>query len=107
MDLETMLKKAFQDKAISKHQHDVYVILLHIPKSKVATYNQIAKIVKCNSPRAIGQALKKNPYAPEIPCHRVVKSNYELGGFSGSTGNESEYRKQLIDNRKHSHSLSF
>jgi methylated-DNA-[protein]-cysteine S-methyltransferase len=36
-----------------------------------------------NAHRAVGSAMNKNPFAPIVPCHRVVKSNGELGGFSG------------------------
>jgi methylated-DNA-[protein]-cysteine S-methyltransferase len=87
------LKKAHLSKTISDLQYKVYTQLLSIPAGKVATYNQIAKAVKCNSPRAIGQALKKNPYAPEVPCHRVIKSNLTLGGFSGSIENKTVEKK--------------
>jgi methylated-DNA-[protein]-cysteine S-methyltransferase len=36
-----------------------------------------------NAHRAVGSAMNKNPFAPIVPCHRVVKSNGELGGFAG------------------------
>ena len=35
--------------------------------------------------RAVGTAMNKNPFAPEVPCHRVVKSNGDLGGFGGGS----------------------
>lgn len=83
-----------------------------IPKGKVATYGTLAALTK-SSPRAVGQvcdaslcschmqvcnlhasadihhdgaclqALKKNPFAPEVPCHRVVASTLKIGGFQG------------------------
>lgn len=77
------VKAAFANKSITKLQHDVYLVLLNVPPGKTTTYGQIAKKVNCNSARAIGQALRKNPFAPEVPCHRVVKANLSLGGFSG------------------------
>lgn len=53
--------------------------------------------MKCNSARAIGQALRKNPFAPDVPCHRVVKANFTLGGFAGSIGNGTvEKKKNLL-----------
>lgn len=88
--------KAFASKSISKLQHDVYMELLSIPPGKVTTYGRMARKVGCNSARAIGQALKKNPFAPDVPCHRVVKSDLSLGGFSGSTGNSTVERKMKI-----------
>ncbi|CRK97403.1 CLUMA_CG010793, isoform A [Clunio marinus] len=91
-----ILKKALINKTITKLQFDVYMVLLNIPAGKVTTYKNIANIVKCNSSRAIGQALRRNPFAPDVPCHRVVKSDLTLGGFSGSTGNKTVERKLKI-----------
>ena len=56
-----------------------------IPRGKVSTYRELATYLGCNSARAIGQALKRNPYAPEVPCHRVIKTDRSLGGFHGET----------------------
>ncbi len=54
-----------------------------IPKGKISTYKEIAKKLGTKSYRAVGQALKKNPYAPNVPCHRVVTSDGSLGGYDG------------------------
>ncbi len=71
----------------TKFQVKVWKYLLKIPKGKVKTYKQIAiAIKKPNSARAVGNAIGKNPYAPRIPCHRVIRSNGELGGYSGKGG---------------------
>ncbi len=62
----------------------VYEATRQIPFGKVATYGQIAKAIgKPKAPRAVGQALGKNPIAIVIPCHRVVASDGSLGGFTG------------------------
>lgn len=87
------LKHALLTKRITKLQYQVYTELLKIPQGKVTTYINMAKAVKCNSARAIGQALRKNPFAPEVPCHRVVKSDMTLGGFSGSEANQTVRKK--------------
>jgi len=58
--------------------------LCQVPRGKVTTYKYLSKHVGCNSSQAIGQALKHNPFAPEVPCHRVVKTDRTIGGFSGS-----------------------
>ncbi len=62
----------------------VYFYCSKIPKGKISTYREIAGAMKTKAYRQIGQALKRNPYAPKVPCHRVVKSNGDIGGFSGS-----------------------
>ena len=65
-----------------------------IPRGKVSTYRDLADYLGCHSARAIGQALKRNPYAPEVPCHRVIQTDRSLGGFHGKT--EGPY---IIENR--------
>lgn len=61
----------------------VYRAVLGIPLGQVRSYKWVAK--KCGSPassRAVGTALKRNPYPLIIPCHRVVKSNRQAGGYN-------------------------
>src|SRR5438270_14005659 len=61
----------------------VWAITARIPKGKVATYGWVARQLDCNAYRAVGRALNRNPYAPAVPCHRVVGSNGSLTGFAG------------------------
>lgn len=62
----------------------VWRVTTRIPKGKVKTYGQLAQeIAACGAARAVGTALGKNPFPLIIPCHRVIKANGELGGFSG------------------------
>jgi methylated-DNA-[protein]-cysteine S-methyltransferase len=70
-------------------QEKVYAITRRIPIGQTMTYGEIAKILK-SSPRAVGQALKKNPYAPIVPCHRVIKSDGTLGGFNGKMNSKKK-----------------
>jgi methylated-DNA-[protein]-cysteine S-methyltransferase len=54
-----------------------------VPAGKVITYARLAKLIgNPKAYRAVGNAMNKNPFAPEIPCHRVVKANGDLGGFA-------------------------
>jgi len=66
---------------ISRFQKQVYREVKKIKKGEVKTYGEIAKILK-TSPRAVGQALKKNK-SKDIPCHRVIASSGEVGGYRG------------------------
>ncbi len=65
-----------------------YELLKKVPKGKVATYKEIAKALKSKAYRAVGNAMNKNPYAPKVPCHRVIKSNGEIGGFASGAKNK-------------------
>lgn len=54
-----------------------------VPRGSVTTYQELAKALGIKSSQAVGQALRRNPYAPEVPCHRVVRSDGGIGGFQG------------------------
>ena len=71
----------------TKFQQKVWQYLKNIPRGKVKTYKQVAIAIKSpNSARAVANACGKNPYAPKIPCHRVIRSDGGLGGYSGNGG---------------------
>lgn len=61
----------------------VWAVTARIPAGRVVTYKQVAQALRCRSYRAVGLALGKNPYAPAVPCHRVVGSDGRLTGFAG------------------------
>ena len=68
---------------MTRFQSDCYDALKKVPKGKVITYAGLARMIgRPNAHRAVGSAMNKNPYAPQVPCHRVVKSNGDLGGFA-------------------------
>jgi methylated-DNA-[protein]-cysteine S-methyltransferase len=80
---------------ITEFQKRVYAIVRKVPKGKVTTYKAIAEKLK-TSPRAVGQALKVNPYAPIVPCHRVIMSNGQIGGFNGSNPKNIKEKIRLL-----------
>ena len=68
-------------------QIKVWSYLEKIPLGSVKTYSQVAKgIGKPHAVRAVAHAIGKNPFAPKIPCHRVIRSDGSLGGYSGKGG---------------------
>jgi O-6-methylguanine DNA methyltransferase len=74
----------------------VWKACAQVPKGQVRTYGWIArKIGKPNSARAVGQALGKNPFAPIIPCHRIVGADGALTGYS-ATGGVAKKRRMLL-----------
>jgi len=71
----------------TKFQLKVWNYLKKIPRGNVKTYSQVAKgIGKPLAVRAVANAIGKNPFPPKIPCHRVIKSDRSLGGYSGKGG---------------------
>ena len=71
----------------TKFQLKVWAYLSKIPRGSVKTYSQVAKAIgKPLAVRAVANALGKNPYPPKIPCHRVIRSDGLLGGYSGKGG---------------------
>ena len=80
-------------------QLKVWNYLKKIPKGKVKTYLEVAKAIgKPRAFRAVGNAVGKNPFPPKIPCHRVIKSDGTLGGYSGKGGIRKKY--QLLRSEK-------
>ncbi|KHN99239.1 iron sulfur assembly protein 1 [Metarhizium album ARSEF 1941] len=67
----------------------VWTALCHIPEGRVTTYGLLSKHLG-SSPRAVGNALRRNPFAPEVPCHRVVATGMTLGGFKGRWPRDGE-----------------
>ncbi|KAJ3339509.1 hypothetical protein HDU91_001011 [Kappamyces sp. JEL0680] len=75
------------EQKVTPFQDHVYRLTLQIPKGKVSTYKALSAALQAQgikaAPIAVGQALKRNPFAPTVPCHRVLASNLSLGGFQG------------------------
>ena len=75
---------------MSNFQQKVYNLTKKIPKGKVTTYKALAHKLNSKAYRAVGNAMNKNPYAPNVPCHRCIKANGEIGGFA--SGQEAKIR---------------
>lgn len=72
------------DKAVpTDFQNKVYLALKKVPVGQVTTYKKLAEQIGTKAYRAVGVALAQNPYAPQVPCHRVVASDGSIGGFMG------------------------
>ena len=79
----------------------VWKEILKIPYGETRTYKEIAQAIgKPNSSRAVANACGKNPYAPDIPCHRVIRSDGKLGGYSGVGGLKMKEKLLKIENTR-------
>jgi len=71
----------------TEFQLKVWSYLKKIPRGSVKTYSQVAKAIgKPLAVRAVASAIGKNPFPPKIPCHRVIRSDGSLGGYSAKGG---------------------
>ncbi len=81
----------------TKFQVKVWKYLIKIPIGSVKTYSQVAKAIgRPAAVRAVANAIARNPYPPDIPCHRVIRSDGSLGGYSGKGGIKT--KKKLLKN---------
>ena len=93
--------KVVSSTEITPFQRRVYLALLDVPAGTTITYGELAKRIGCRSAQAIGQALRRNPFAPDVPCHRVVAANGSLGGYMGERdGEQIEYKRRLLEVEK-------
>ena len=84
----------------TKFQKTVWNYITNIPEGKVLTYQELAiKIGHPKSFRAVASACGKNPYIPEIPCHRVVRKDGGLGGYSAEGG--IKRKKYMLEKEGH------
>lgn len=83
---------------VTEFQSIVYEAVSCIPKGKVATYGQVARMIGMpGAARAVGNALHKNPFAPVVPCHRVVASDGSLGSNFGFGGPAGQYERLMAE----------
>lgn len=81
-DIMTTRDMVLGSDAITEFQRKVYLELLGVPSGKTISYGELARRIGCRSARAVGQALNRNPFAPDVPCHRVICSDGSLGGYA-------------------------
>lgn len=90
---------------LSPYQEAILRLLAEVPRGKVTTYGDLAKELanrdsrwSPNASRAAGTAMKNNPCAPHIPCHRVIKSNGAIGNFRGGAEGGVEAKSKMLWN---------
>jgi methylated-DNA-[protein]-cysteine S-methyltransferase len=86
---------------MTSFEQKVILALNRIPRGKVITYQSLAKLVgRPKAVRAVANAVGKNPHAPKVPCHRVVRSDGTLGGYSSPKGLPEKVRLLLREGVK-------
>lgn len=84
--------KKIQLSSKTPFQKRVLTALCQVPRGRYTTYGAMASHLK-SSARAVGNAMRENPFAPQVPCHRVLATGGGLGGFMGSWGRKGEEGK--------------
>ena len=91
-NLESFIRAGKLVPGMSFNQR-IWALTSRVPKGSVTTYAELARAVGTRAYRAVGNAMNKNPYAPGVPCHRVVGSDGSLTGFAGGL---EKKRKMLV-----------
>ena len=93
MGTNSKILRKFHPFQLTPFQRSVLLACAKIPRGQTRTYSQLARqIGKPKAARAVANALAANPLAPTIPCHRVIRSDGKLGGYSGKGGMKTKRR---------------
>ncbi len=96
---DPMLDVALDMADVPAFQQRVYKIARAIPPGRTLTYGEVAtQLGEPGAARAVGQALGHNPFAPIVPCHRVLAARSGAGGFSAEGGVATKLRMLQIEN---------
>ncbi|MGD8505103.1 MAG: MGMT family protein [Candidatus Bathyarchaeota archaeon] len=98
----TSSKFKLEMKHLSDYAQKVLKCVSLVPVGYVTTYGAVAKAIG-GSPRAVGRVMATNPFPPLVPCHRVVRSDFTLGGFGGGVG--MKWVMLQRENKGHSESM--
>lgn len=100
-DVEAVRQRVLSSEDITEFQRKVYLELLKVPCGETITYGELARRIGCRSAQAVGQALRRNPFAPDVPCHRVIAADGTLCGFAGQRdGDMIEKKRALLDSER-------
>lgn len=88
--IQKSLRRISLHPTLTPYRRRVYRTLFSVPPGRWTTYSALATYLGSSS-RAVGGAMRANPFAPEVPCHRVLAADGGLGGYKG------DWSKQVAD----------
>lgn len=95
------LARISSSKSLTPFRKETLSLLCHIPRGRYSTYQAMSDYITATShktcARAVGNAMRNNPFAPEVPCHRILSSDGSIGGFGGHWGEEGKYAGKKRD----------
>ncbi len=96
VDLSSTLLKINAHSGLTPYRKRLYAALLSVPSGRYTTYAALSDYLG-SSARAVGNGMRNNPFAPDVPCHRVLASDGSIGGFGGSWGADGENAGKKIE----------
>ncbi|KAK0353426.1 hypothetical protein LTS16_005322 [Friedmanniomyces endolithicus] len=103
-DLQTSMAAEIQriaDSSLTPFRKQTLTLLCEIPPGRYSTYqamsDHITKTSHKTCARAVGNAMRNNPFAPEVPCHRILAADGSLGGFGGHWGENGKFAQKKHD----------
>ncbi|KIW28258.1 uncharacterized protein PV07_07937 [Cladophialophora immunda] len=82
--------------SLTAYRRKLYTTLLSVPRGRYTTYGAISEYLD-SSARAVGNGMRNNPFAPDVPCHRVLAADRSIGGFQGDWGMDGKYAAKKIE----------
>jgi O-6-methylguanine DNA methyltransferase len=94
-DMAAQIKRIQSSTTLTPFRKQTLTLLCRIPPGRWSTYQAMSDYITATShktcARAVGNAMRNNPFAPEVPCHRILSSDGSIGGFGGHWGAEGKY----------------
>ena len=94
-DLKPILYKIAAHPTLTPYRKRLYSTLCSVPRGRYTTYAAMSLFLN-SSARAVGNGMRNNPFAPEVPCHRVLAADGSIGGFCGSWGKDGEHASKKV-----------
>ncbi|OAL35759.1 hypothetical protein AYO20_04909 [Fonsecaea nubica] len=95
-ELKRTLIRIHSHPSLSSYRRKLYTTLLSVPRGRFTTYAAISEYLK-SSARAVGNGMRNNPFAPDVPCHRVLAADGSIGGFQGDWGRDGKHASKKIE----------
>ena len=95
VDFEATLNR-IRSSSITPYRKRLYTVLLSVPPGRYTTYAAMSDYLQ-SSARAVGSGMRNNPFAPDVPCHRVLAADGSIGGFQGDWGKEGKYANKKLE----------
>jgi O-6-methylguanine DNA methyltransferase len=94
-DMATQIARIASSSTLTPFRKQTLTLLCRIPSGRWSTYQAMSDYITATShktcARAVGNAMRNNPFAPEVPCHRILSSDGSIGGFGGHWGEEGKF----------------